>query len=325
MQVDKNVGLKEIAAELQLSINSVSRALRDCSDISEKTKVRVRNKAIELGYVPNAIAQSLKNGRSKQIAIIIDNILNPYFSIMIEKIIVQLKKKECFGIIIPIKRNSLNREVVAQCISQRLDGIITFVEPKEEAIELAKLNRIDMILLGRLIDSPTVKCIYTDDKRGGELAGEYLINKNHRKILYVGYKEIECSNRRLEGLKAAIDKANENRSNEEKIELSTLSFLDLSRNLKKKVLEGFDGIFSFNDQIYCQIYKIAHKEHLKIEAVGYDALSKRYELMSDVVSIDYDYDAMVSKIIKILMENVDKTNEEVSGNYKFDVCLYIPD
>ena len=322
MQVDKNVGLKEIAAELNISVNSVSRALRDCNDISEKTKEKVRKKAIELGYVPNAIAQSLKNGRSKQIAIIIDNILNPYFSIMIEKIIIKLKKYECYGIIIPIKRNTLNREVVAQCISQRLDGIITFVEPKEEAIELANLNKIKMVLLGRVIDDPSVRCIYTDDKKGGMIAGEYLIKRNHKKILYVGYKQIECSNRRLEGLQEAIDR--ENRENDSNIELATISFIDLKRSFVKKVLEGYDGIFSFNDQIYCQISKIVNKENLKVDVVGYDALSKRYELASDIVSIDYDYDAMVSEIIKILMGDM-KGNEDTSKNSMFDVSLYIPD
>ena len=58
---NKNVRLKEIASELNLSINSVSRALRDCSDISKTTKDLVIQKAIELGYMPNIIAQSLKD------------------------------------------------------------------------------------------------------------------------------------------------------------------------------------------------------------------------------------------------------------------------
>ena len=324
MPVDKNVGLKEIALDLGISVNSVSRALRDCKDISEKTKELVRSKAIELGYVPNAIAQSLKNGRSKQIAIIIDNLLNPYFSIMIEKIILKLKKNECYGIIIPIKRNNLNKDVVAQCISQRLDGIITFVEPKEEAIELAKLNRIEIVLLGRLIDSPTVKCIYTDDQKGGEIAGEYLINKNHNKILYVGFKQLENSNRRLQGLKNAVEKANETR--EEKIQVDTISFLDVEKHLTEKIRDGYDGIFSFNDQIYCQIHKIAHREHLKVDVVGFDALSKRYDMTNDIVSIDYDYDGMVNEIINILMGSIDKTHKSSKKETQsmFDVCLYIP-
>lgn len=58
--IEKNARLKEIAYELKLSVNTVSRALRDCSDISKKTKERVLQKAIELGYMPNSVSQAIK-------------------------------------------------------------------------------------------------------------------------------------------------------------------------------------------------------------------------------------------------------------------------
>ena len=56
----KSTGLKSIAYELNLSINTVSRALRDCDDISKATKEKVRQKAYELGYIPNNVSQFIK-------------------------------------------------------------------------------------------------------------------------------------------------------------------------------------------------------------------------------------------------------------------------
>ena len=53
----KSVGLKTIAYELNVSVNTVSRALRDCDDISVEMKEKVRQKAYELGYMPNNISQ----------------------------------------------------------------------------------------------------------------------------------------------------------------------------------------------------------------------------------------------------------------------------
>ena len=76
---NKNVRLKEIAYELKLSINTVSRALRDCNDVSKETKEKVIQKAIEFGYMPNIIAQSLKNDNKKCIAILINNFRNLFF------------------------------------------------------------------------------------------------------------------------------------------------------------------------------------------------------------------------------------------------------
>ena len=56
---NKATGLKEIAYEVGLSINTVSRALRDCDDIAEFTKKMIREKAYELGYMPNTVSQFL--------------------------------------------------------------------------------------------------------------------------------------------------------------------------------------------------------------------------------------------------------------------------
>ena len=79
MGYKKSACLKTIAYELKLSINTVSRALRDCDDISEKTKKLVRQKAIEMGYLPNSVLYSIKSNESHLIGIIINNIQNFYF------------------------------------------------------------------------------------------------------------------------------------------------------------------------------------------------------------------------------------------------------
>ena len=56
----KSTGLKAIAYELGVSVNTVSRALRDCKDISEHTKEIIRKKAYELGYIQSTVANFLK-------------------------------------------------------------------------------------------------------------------------------------------------------------------------------------------------------------------------------------------------------------------------
>ena len=86
------VSLKTLADELNLSMTTISRALRDCSDIGDKTKKIVREKALELGYIPDSSARSLAVGKTRTIALVIDNLSSPYFSLIVEKMISQLKK-----------------------------------------------------------------------------------------------------------------------------------------------------------------------------------------------------------------------------------------
>lgn len=93
MQQKKNITLKDIALRAGISINAVSRALRDSPDISEPTKERVRKIATELGYVPDSVARSLKNDNSKIVALVYNDFYNPYFAIYCEKVFTTSKKK----------------------------------------------------------------------------------------------------------------------------------------------------------------------------------------------------------------------------------------
>src|SRR5882757_290314 len=78
--------IKDISRALNLSISSVSKALRGSHEISEETKKTVLDYAREHNYRPNPIAQSLKRGRSKSIGVIVCNIDNNFFSQVINGI-----------------------------------------------------------------------------------------------------------------------------------------------------------------------------------------------------------------------------------------------
>ena len=67
--MNKRVSMKDIASALNMSVDGVSKALRDSSEISEATKEKVKEKAKELGYVKNSLAVSLKIGKTKNVAV----------------------------------------------------------------------------------------------------------------------------------------------------------------------------------------------------------------------------------------------------------------
>lgn len=323
MQMHKNIGLKTIAIELNTSVNTVSRALRDCSDIGEKTKQQVRDKAIELGYVPNAIAKSLKNGKSGFIGIVIDNLINPYFSIMSNLLVSELKNNKYLGVLIPVDKLTFDRSTISQCISQRVDGIISFVEPTQDAVDTARLNNIPLLLLGRIYKDKYVKCVYTNDFKGGTLAAKYLIEKNKKKILYVGVEGVECAIRRYNGLKSYI-----NEYNEEKNESITYKYVDYEEFMSNahKLIHEYDGFFSFNDEIASNVYCLAKEEEIldKVNIVGYDCLYKNLNIAHNISSIEYDYKkiavAATNLIVELTNDNTEHLNKKIEP---FNVVLYV--
>src|SRR5690242_5811930 len=75
-----NVNLKKLAKELNVSVSTVSRALRDSHEISFETKERVKALAIKWGFQPNIHASSLRQNKSKTIAVVVPEIQNNFFS-----------------------------------------------------------------------------------------------------------------------------------------------------------------------------------------------------------------------------------------------------
>jgi LacI family transcriptional regulator len=68
--------LKQIAKELNVSVSTVSKALNDSPEISDQTKIKIKEYAKLKNYKPNVIGLNLKNRKTKTIGVIIPNILN---------------------------------------------------------------------------------------------------------------------------------------------------------------------------------------------------------------------------------------------------------
>ena len=96
----QNVTLKDIAQKLNTSVMTVSKALNNHPDISAKRKQEVLDLAASMNYVPNAVAKSLRNHKSKFIGIIVGDNSNPYYARIIKGAEEALSKKGYHTLII---------------------------------------------------------------------------------------------------------------------------------------------------------------------------------------------------------------------------------
>lgn len=204
-----NVTLKDIAAATGFSANTVSRALADKPDISEETKGVIRKKAEEMGYIANALASFLRSGVSRNISIIVGDISNPHFSVMVKEMQMLLQKKGYNSIIFNTEENpEMERQAVTVSISQNVDGIIICPAPGgEENIGLLRHYGKPFVLIGRRLkeDASYVVC---DDENSGYIATRFLLDMGHRKILFLnGPRGISSASERLAGYRRALKEA----------------------------------------------------------------------------------------------------------------------
>ena len=172
---NKTVTLRDIAEATGFSINTVSHALKEKTDISKETRALIQKTAQDMGYIGNASASFLRSGISKTIAIILGDISNPHFSIMVREIEAYIRG---FGYT-PFILNTDEDE------GNEYDAILS-----------AAQKNVDGIIL----------CPVQKSRDGGYIAAKYLLQLGHRDILFLtAPAHISSSSERLHGFRRAFE------------------------------------------------------------------------------------------------------------------------
>ena len=136
----KVVTLEDIAERLGTTKNTVSRALRDCSDIGAATKERVKQTAMEMGYVPNRIAGFLRSKRSNIIAVVVNSLTNPFYSICMDHCTDYMGEKG-YRPLISIIRKDVDVGEIISCVQNGACGVLSFLDVTDDAIDYAGAMR----------------------------------------------------------------------------------------------------------------------------------------------------------------------------------------
>lgn len=202
------VTLRDIAESAGVSVMTVSRALQKPDNVNEKTRKRIEAIALQMGYRPNALAQSLIRNRTNNVLVIIPDMGNFFFPEMITNISSILRQygqnvliASSFGQISEEKR------LLEMACSKMVDGVIMLV-PRVESEYLEEVgNQFPLVVTDRHFKSEHTKQVYLDDSEGAEKAVDYLISKGHRHIgLIEGPESVQVNLRRKIGFCTALKK-----------------------------------------------------------------------------------------------------------------------
>ena len=199
--------LKDIASACGYSVNTVSRALRGDERLSEATRSLIRETAGRMGYIPNTMASSLRSGRSRMIAVIVNDLRNQHFCDLINRMDRELRARNYNLMILCMQlEDELAEKLIHTAISLSVDGILYFPSfGQRHYIEYMTANGMPFVLLDRRVnelDADTVRC---DDEQGGYLAGQHLAALGHTRFLFLSGMELSSSQiDRLSGFRRAI-------------------------------------------------------------------------------------------------------------------------
>ncbi len=209
----KETTLKHIAETLGISITTVSKALKNYPDVSEKTKKSVLDLANSLQYTPNSFAVNLRTKESRTIGLIIPEVVHHFFSSVVNGIIAEAEKNGYLVIILQSNESlELEKKQVELLINKRVDGIIlSLSNESNDDLHLKEIIRREIPLvqfdkIAKLI--PSSKVIINDQKAAFE-ATEHLINRGCKKIAHIrGPINPQNAIDRFLGYKKALEKNN---------------------------------------------------------------------------------------------------------------------
>lgn len=198
-RMNRAISILDIAREAGVSHSTVSRALHDNPLISVDVRDTIQRIARDMGYSPNAVAQSLKGQRTHTVGLVVTTIADPFVGRVVRGID-EVAQKAGMDVFLGVSNNDPEREmaVIESFHRRRVDGIIVTAAKITDAYaqRLARIN-VPTVLINQQADmaSEMLHTVSVDDYLGACQAVDFLIRLGHRAIGYLGAGNRPRSNR----------------------------------------------------------------------------------------------------------------------------------
>ena len=326
----RKVTLKQIAKELDVSISTVSKSLRDSTEISEDTRQKVQAFAKLYNYKPNNIALSLKNRKSKTICIIIPEVIHHFFATVISGV-EHVANENGYNVIVCLSDESFDKEVInmEMLANGSIDGFIMSLsketQQKRDFHHITEVisQGMPVVMFDRVTNEILCDKVIIDDHLAAYNATQYLIDKGFKKIALLSTVDyVSVGKLRTEGyIKALLD-------NDIKVEESIILKIEDTDNFEAPIetlinKNNIDAIFAVNEIFAVTAIKLANKLGKKIpediSIIGFtDGIISKYSSPS-ITTVSQNGIKMGEKAAKMLIEKLEIEEEDYEEQYKTEV------
>ena len=314
------VTIKDIARTLEISISTVSRALKDHPDISPATKNMVKAFAEKVHYRPNALALSLRQSKTFTIGVIIPEIVHHFFSSVISGI-EEIAYASGYKVIICQSNESEEREkiVLQALVDSRVDGVM--VSLSKNTLDYSHFksvleDELPVVFFDRICSDLSTDRVVADDFEGARIATNHLLNISRDRILHLaGPQNLLIGTNRKEGYIQALKQRS--------VEVNPDFILpcdsrEMTLELADKILAlapHINGVFAVNDTTAITVMQILQKNGYKIPqdiaVVGFGDgpnADIAYPSLTTVEQKGYEIGREACRLLLYRLANADKSD-----------------
>lgn len=325
----RKVTLKQIAKELDVSISTVSKSLRDSPEISEDTRQKVQAFAKLYNYKPNLIALSLKNKKTKTIGIIIPEIVHHFFATVISGI-EHIANEKGYNVIVCLSDESFDKEVInmEMLANGSIDGFIMSLsketQQKKDFHHISEVinQGMPVVMFDRVTNDILCDKVIIDDSLAAYEAVQDLINNGFKKIgLITTVDYVSVGKLRTDGYLKAL--RNHGIPFDESLIVKIEDIENCAEQIETLIAtKTMDSIFAVNELFAVTAIKTAKKLNLRvpedIAIIGFtDGIISTYSSPS-ITTVSQNGIKMGNKAAHMLIERLE-SEEEDEEHYKTEV------
>jgi LacI family transcriptional regulator len=198
----------DVAAAAGVSQATVSRAMRGGAGVTPELRERVLAAAERLGYTPNGLARNFGRHRAETVGVVVADLADPFSMSLLDAIHSELVLSG-YRVTLIVDRHDRTGTLAAGYRDSSLDGVIsTTASLADDGPSLLRDQGVPVVLAVRSSARDDVDAVVADDRLGGTLAAQHLVELGHRRFgVILGPDTTSTSVRRDEGFRAALTAA----------------------------------------------------------------------------------------------------------------------
>jgi DNA-binding LacI/PurR family transcriptional regulator len=265
----KQVTLKGMAGILGVSHTTVSRALKDHPDISKEMKLKVRELAEHLHYLPNKLAINLRKNRTNNIGVVIPEISNYFFPSVLRGI-EDIFQNKGFYVLIMQTNESFEREkeMVEILLGNRVAGLLVSVTSETRNyhhFENVEEAGIPVVYFDKVINSQDAFKVEIDGEKDAFKGTMHLIESGFENIVMIaGTPNMSISEKRINGFKTAMIQAGKTFDSQNVMHAGTTDEAEFFTQQAMGRTNPPDAIFTISDQNLEGALKAIHRLKIRI-------------------------------------------------------------
>jgi LacI family transcriptional regulator/LacI family repressor for deo operon, udp, cdd, tsx, nupC, and nupG len=313
----------DIAQKLKISKSTVSRALRNSTDINLETRNAVLKMAQKLNYVPNYFASSLVKRRSYSIGIVVPELITNFFS---QFIISAQKAASLAGYEVVICHSnesfSNERDVLKRLFAYQVDGILLSLSSETKSLEHLQPFEdagVPVIQFNRVKNKPGFPKVLADDYHGAFIGVEHLIKNGYKRIGHIGGPEnLQISKNRFQGYRDALQKYKLT-CNPDWIVYHDLSPAGAQRCAQTllEITPALDAVFAVNDPAAIQLIVEAKKKGIQVGPqlgiVGFSNDSRSEVIEPSLTTLEQPITQMAETCIHLLLNKINDPGYKIAA------------